>query len=205
MFVTISREYGAGGSTVARRVADTLGWRLVDNQLIEEVATRAGLSVEDIAVREERAPTFIERLARALAVATPELLGPDTVAAPEAEEARLVKITEQVVSDLCAEGDAVFVGRAAVAMLRDRADALHVRLVASPVHRATVVAQRLGVAPEEAAKRVRDVDAHRVRYHRQWYDRDWADPRNYHLTLNTEWLGIDRAAAIVAGAARGGG
>lgn len=205
MFVTISREYGAGGSTVARRVADTLGWRLVDNQLIEEVATRAGLSVEDIAVREERAPTFIERLARALAVATPELLGPDTVAAPEAEEARLVKITEQVVSDLCAEGDAVFVGRAAVAMLRDRADALHVRLVASPAHRATVVAQRLGVAPEEAAKRVRDVDAHRVRYHRQWYDRDWADPRNYHLTLNTEWLGIDRAAAIVAGAAGGGG
>jgi cytidylate kinase len=204
MYVTISREYGAGGSTVARRVAEELGWRLVDNQLIEEVAKRAGVSVDDVAGREERGPTFIERIARALAVATPELLGPDTVAAPEAEEERLVKITEQVVADLCAEGDTVFVGRAAVAMLGDRADALHVRLVASPAHRAGVVATRLGIPLDEATQRVRDTDAQRTRYHRQWYNRDWADARNYHLTLNTERLGIERSAAIVVAAVRGG-
>lgn len=204
MYVTISREYGAGGSTVARRVAETLGWRLVDNQLIEEVARRAGVSVDAVAGREERGPTFIERIARALAVATPELLGPETIAAPEAEEERLVKITEQVVADLCAEGDTVFVGRAAVAMLGDRADALHVRLVASPGHRAGVIATRLGIALDEAAQRVRDTDAQRTRYHQQWYHRDWADARNYHLTLNTELLGLDRSAAIVVAAVRGG-
>lgn len=202
MFVTMTREYGAGGSTVARRVAELLDWRLVDNELIEEVAKRAGVSTEVVAEREERAPTFIERLARALAMATPELLGPDTMAAPEAEEARLVKITEQVMADLCAEGDSVFVGRAAVAMLHDRADALHVRLVASAEHRATVIAARLGVSLEEAAKRVHDVDADRTRYHRQWYDRDWAEARNYHLTLNTEWLGLECSAHLVVVAAR---
>ena len=43
MIITISREYGAGGSAVARRVADALGWRVVDNELIDRVATRAGL------------------------------------------------------------------------------------------------------------------------------------------------------------------
>lgn len=204
MFVTITREYGAGGSTLARRVAELLDWRLVDNELIEEVAKRAGVSVEAVAEREERAPTFVERLARALAMATPELLGPDTIAAPEAEEARLVKVTEQVVTDLCAEGDAVFVGRAAVAMLHDRADALHVRLVASPEHRATVIAARLGVSPDEAAKRIREVDADRTRYHRQWYGRDWAEPRNYHMTLHTEWLGLEGAARLVVEAAGGG-
>jgi len=205
MFVTISREYGAGGSTVARRVAELLDWRLVDNQLIEEVAKRAGVSEEAVAEKEERAPTFIERIARALAVSTPELLGPDTVAAPEAEEARLVKITEQVVMELCAAGNTVFVGRAAVALLRGREDALHVRLVASPEHRAAVVAQRLDISLEEAAKRVRDVDTHRTRYHKQWYDREWAEARNYHLTLNTEWLGIERTAGVVVAAVRGEG
>ena len=205
MFVTISREYGAGGSTIARRVAEQLDWRLVDNQLIEEVAKRAGVSVDDIAEREERGPTLVERIARALAMATPELLGPHTVAAPEAEEERLVKITEQVVADLCAAGDTVFVGRAAVAMLGDRADALHVRLIASPAHRAGVVATRLGISVDEATQRVRDVDAQRTRYHQQWYRREWADARNYHLTLNTEWLGVERSAGIVVAAVRGEG
>lgn len=204
MFVTISREFGAGGSTVARLVAERLAWRLVDNELIEEVARRAGVSVDDVAEREERGPTFVERLARALAMATPELLGPGTVAAPEAEEQRLVKVTEQVVTDLCAEGNTVFVGRAAVSMLGDRADALHVRLVASPAHRATVVAARLGIPLEEATRRVHETDAQRARYHRQWYHRDWVDPRNYHMTLNTEWLGIERSAEIVVGAVNGG-
>jgi cytidylate kinase len=85
-------------------------------------------------------------------------------------------------------------------MLRDRADALHVRLVASPAHRASVIATRLGISLDEATQRVRDTDAQRTRYHRQWYNRDWADGRNYHLTLNTGWLGIERSAEIVASA-----
>lgn len=198
MFVTISREYGAGGSTVARLVADRLKWRLVDNQLIEEVARRAGVTPEEIAEKEERGPTFVERLARALAASTPELLGPDVIAIPEAEEARLVKITEQVVAEACGEGHAVLVGRAAVAVLAQRTDALHVRLVAPLPHRVEVISRRLGVDAEEAARRIKDVDTHRARYHKQYYDREWADARNYHLTVNTGMLGMTRSAEVIA-------
>lgn len=201
MLITVSREYGAGGSSVATRVAALLGWRLLDNQVVEEVAARAGMPVQDVAEREERGPSFVERLARALVASTPELLGPEPVAMPEADESRLVRLTEQVVAEATREGNAVLVGRAAVAVLGRREDALHVRLVASPSYRAGVVARRLGIDLEAAAKEIKDTDADRVRYHRQWYNRDWADPRNYHLTLNTEWLGIDRSAAIIAGAA----
>ncbi|HRP07345.1 MAG TPA: cytidylate kinase family protein, partial [Gemmatimonadales bacterium] len=103
MFITISREYGAGGSSVARLVADRLRWRLVDNQLVDEVARRAGLSAEDVAHRQERGPSFIERLARALATASPELMVPEDAELPEAAEVRLARITEQVVADACTE------------------------------------------------------------------------------------------------------
>jgi cytidylate kinase len=201
MFITISREFGAGGSSIARLVADALRWRLVDNQMVEEVARRAGLTVDDVARREERGPSFVERLARALASATPELLGAESAQPPEAEESRLVKLTEQVVTDACAEGHVVLVGRAAVALLGRREDALHVRLVADQEHRTLVVMERLGLGREEALRRVKEVDANRVRYHRLWYNRDWNEPHNYHLTLNTGWLGLDRSAELVVAAA----
>jgi cytidylate kinase len=71
MIITISREFGAAGGEVAKRLAHALGWTLVDNELIDEVAKRVGLPPEEVAEREERAPSFIERLTRTLASAMP--------------------------------------------------------------------------------------------------------------------------------------
>lgn len=201
MLITVSREYGAGGSSVARAVAEALGWQLIDNQLVDEVAARAGMTPQEVREKEERAPTFPERLARALVAATPELLVPSAATLPEAEEARLTRITEQVVAD-AARDHAVLVGRAASAVIGRRDGAMHVRLVGSTGWRAGEIAKRDGISSDEAMQRVKDVDAHRARYNRQYYGRDWADAHHYHLTLNTEWLGIDRAAAIVVAATR---
>lgn len=199
MLVTISREYGAGGSSLARLVSERLGWQLVDNQLVDKVAARAGLTTQEVRDLEERGPTFVERVARALMVATPELLTPASVELPEATEARLVRITEQVVAEAAVD-HAVLVGRAASAVIGRRKDALHVKLVASVPYRIGVVAIRLSITLEEAEKRVRDTDSHRARYHRQYYNRDWADPHAYHLVLNTEALGLPRSAGIVVAA-----
>ncbi|HEX3928585.1 MAG TPA: cytidylate kinase-like family protein [Gemmatimonadales bacterium] len=200
MMITISREYGAGGSFVAARVAEQLGWRVVDSQLLEEVAKRAGLTTDEVREREERGPTFVERLALALAAETPRVLGkaPDV---PEKEEARLVKITEQVLAEAAAD-HVVLVGRAAVAVIGDKENALHVKLVGSVEYRAQVIADREKLTFEEAQRRVRDVDAHRASYHRQYYSRDWTDPRNYHLVLNTGWLGPARAADVIVACIR---
>lgn len=201
MLITVSREYGAGGSSVARMVAERLGWRLVDNQLVEEIARRAGMTMAEAQERVERGPTFVERLARALSAATPELLAPSAVQPPEAEEARLQRITEQVVAD-AAEDHAVLVGRAAVAVVGQGQGALHVKLVGSPDYRAQIIADRLGISFEEAARKIRDVDAHRAEYHRRWYQRDWNDPRHYHLVINAGWLGLERAAELIVATVR---
>ena len=196
MLITISREYGAGGSTVARMIAERLGWRLVDNQLVEEIARRAGLTAAEAQERVERGPTFVERLSRALAAATPELLAPGAAQPPEAEEARLQRITEQVVAE-AAEDHAVLVGRAAVAVIGQREDAVHIKLVGSSDYRAQVVADRLGIALDDALRKIRDVDAHRTEYHRRWYQRDWTDPRTYHLVINVGWVGLEEAANLI--------
>ena len=204
MLITISRQFGAGGSEVAARVARALDWRLVDNELVERVAARAGLAPEDVAEREERVPTFIERLARTLVAATPELVVPPDAGgtASSLSEDDLVRVTELVVEEVAAEGRVVLVGRAAPAVLARERDAIHVKIVAPLEWRVRAAAKRLAVSLEEAAKVTEETDKMRARYHRQHYQRDWSDPALYHMMLNTAALGLDGAAEVLVARAR---
>ena len=204
MIITISRQYGAGGSEVARRVAAALGWRVVDNELVEEVAARAGLPAADVAEREERVPSFAERLARTLAASTPELFTAPAPGGtvPKLQEADLVRITETVVAEVAAKGRVVMVGRAAPAVLAREENSLHVKLVAPKPYRIQEAAQRLGVDPRKAEEILDETDAMRERYLRQFYRRNWNDPVNYHMILNTGALGHEGATEIIVGEAR---
>jgi cytidylate kinase len=197
MLITISRQFGAGGAQVARRVADALAWSVVDNELIGLVAERAGLSPEEVAKRDERVPSFVERLARTLVVSSQEFALPQPDQAALMPEPEIVKITEAVVREVAAQGRVVLVGRAASAVLSRRHDALHARVVASPSWRAVQVAEREKIDPAAAEKRVDEMDAQRARYHRQYYGRDWEDSVHYHIVLNTEMLGLGGAAEVL--------
>src|SRR3989442_6289194 len=97
--ITVTRQYGSGGSDVARLVAERLGWELVDNQFVEEVARRAGVPPAEVAQREERAPGLLERLARTLAVASPEMiLAQATVPRVEQDQATLLQSSVRVIA-----------------------------------------------------------------------------------------------------------
>lgn len=198
MLITISRQYGAGGSTVATLVARRLGWTVVDNELIDRVAARAGLPPKEVAAQEERAPGIIERIVLALASSSQELLTPESAQALKPlEEPKLVEVTEKVVEEYAAQGRVVLVGRAATAVLAGEHDAIHVRLVAAKAHRVDVVAARLGVDRATAEREIDTTDANRARYHREYYGRDWSDPTHFHLILNTEVLGNAGAAGLI--------
>ena len=107
--------------------------------------------------RVERGPTFVERLIRALAASNPELLTPASVQPPEAEDARLKEITEQVVAE-SASNHAVLVGRAAGAVIGRRDDALHVKLVGTLEYRRHAAAA--GALRRGAARRPAVLDQH---------------------------------------------
>lgn len=198
MLITISRQYGAGGSTIAALVAKRLGWTVVDNELIDRVAARAGLSPKEVAAQEERAPGIIERIVLALAASSQEILTPASAQALKPlDEPKLVEVTEKVVEEYAAEGRVVLVGRAATAVLAGEHDAIHVRLVAAKAHRIEVVAARLGVDRATAEGEIDRTDTNRARYHREYYGRDWSDPTHFHLILNTGVLGNEGAAGLI--------
>src|SRR3989442_9530 len=114
--ITITRQYASGGSEVARLVAAELGWDVIDNEFVDEVARRAGLPPDAVAQREERAPGLLERLAHTLAAGSPEMfIATAGVPRVEPDEAAIVQVTERVIAEAAAQGRIVLVGRVAPA------------------------------------------------------------------------------------------
>jgi cytidylate kinase len=199
--ITISRMYGSGGSDVAARVAQQLGWSLLDNAFVDAVAERLGVSASEVEAREERTPSLVERLASALAVASPEILPPPTEQLPPSEE-RLADVTRRIIEEAVARGHAVLVGRGAQSVLARRAGVLHVFCYAPREALVRRVAERRGVSLAEAEKNVDEINKQRDQYVRTTFKRSWKAPENYHLCVNTEWLGIEGAADLIVNAAR---
>jgi cytidylate kinase len=202
MLITISRQFMTGGSDVAVLVAEALGWTVIDRAFIDAVAERSGYSTEDVEALEESVPTFMERFAQSSALSLPEFL----ISAPRALEgpaaATLAHVTRGVVEELADREKVVIVGRAADAVLARERDAIHVRLVASREWRVQQTMQRMGLDEEQAGITVNEHDLNRERYHREFFGRDWNDPVNYHLVLNTELLGFEGAADLIVARAR---
>ncbi len=200
--ITISRMYGSGGSEVARLVADELGWALLDNAVVDAVAERIGATPAEVASREERLPSMVERLASAMALSSQEWISPITDAKLPPSDERLVEVTRRVVEEAVARGPLVVVGRGAQSMLAARSDALHVFCYAPrPALVARAVA-REKLSPEEAAKLVDDTNKHREEWVRKHWSRSWRAHENYHMSLDTEWFGIGPAAELIVRVAR---
>jgi len=197
--ITITRQYGAGGSEVARRVAARLGWTVVDKEVVSAVAAQAGLPADEVAAHEERVPSLIVRLGRALASSAPEMFVPAPAATAELEEDRLVAVTERVIREAAAHGRVVLVGRGAQAILAaaQEKDALHVLVTAPREVRIGATMERLGCSAQEAAHTADTTDADRDRYVHRHYGQHRGDLANFHLVVNTALLGFDGTVDVI--------
>lgn len=202
MLITISRQYLAGAPAVADRVAEALGWTVVDDEFVGAIAEKSGLSKEDVESLEERVPTFLERFAQSSALSFPEFLVSTPFAIEEPDSVKLAHVTKELVEELARRHRIVMIGRAAAAILARERDVLHVRLVASRDHRIGLAMHEHGMGEAEAAAFLDERDLARARYHKENYGRDWNDPVHYHMVLNTELLGTDGAADLVIARAR---
>jgi cytidylate kinase len=200
--ITISRMYGSGGSEVAERVAQALGWSLFDNAMIDAVAERSGLTRAEVSAQDERVPSMAERVAAALSLASPEMMPPVPSGPMETTEERIVAVTRRVIEEAVQIGPAVFVGRGAQCLLAERTDALHVFCFAPRSTLRAYEMQKSNVGSAEADRRVADINKQREQYVKRHWNRNWLAHENYHLCVNTGWLGIDGAAELVLEAAR---
>jgi cytidylate kinase len=200
--VTISRQYGSGGSEVAERVARALGWKLYDNAVVEEVAQRLRMTPAEVSAREERVPSLVERMATAMALGVPEMMPMVGDLAAQPSEERMMMMTRRVIEDAVRAGPAVLVGRGAQCMLAARTDALHVFCYAPMEELVRYAVEVLDIPFGEAERKVTEMNHQREEWVKQHFKRDWRDLANYDLCLNTARLGLDGAAELVTLVAR---
>lgn len=200
--VTVSRLYRSGGSEVAALVAKELGWALLDNSVIDAVAARLGITASEVAAREERVPSWVERLAEALTLGSHDWLPAASAARRGPTDEQLVEVTRHIVDEAIARGPLVMVGRGAQSMLAERSDALHVFCYSPRAALITRAMELDRLGSEEAAQLVDDTNAQREQWVRKHWGRAWRDYSNYHISLNTAWLGIPNAARLISSAAR---
>ena len=201
--ITVSRMYGSGGSEVAARVAAALGWALLDNAMVDAVAERLGMTADEVSAREERVPSLAERLAQTLALGSPELHTPISNPVIVPTEDRMFEVTRRVIAEAAARGPAVIVGRGAQMMLGARGDALHVFCVAPFADLVDRARTRLRPGERRRPERiVEEMNRNREQYVERHWGRSWRAAENYHLSVNTSWLGVDGAAELVEQVAR---
>jgi len=200
--ITISRQYGSGGSEVAVRLASALGWAIYDNAVGEEVAPRLRMTPAEVSAREERVPSLVERMATAMALGAPEMMPMVGDLAAQPSEERMVLMTRRVIEDAVRAGPVVLVGRGAQCMLASRTDALHVFCYAPFEELVRYAVEVLDVPFPEAAKKVTEMNRHREEYVKHHFKRDWRDFANYDLCVNTARLGLDGSADLATRLAR---
>ncbi len=182
--ITVSREYGAGGGEVARRLADTLGWDLLDHALLHEAA-----AVEQLPDAEW------ERLdEKALSVADRFRLHPP--------HQKYIHGIAEAARKAAARGRVVLVGRGTRHLLGDAADAFHLRLVAPREWRAARMARLEGWSLEQAQARCLEVDRTRERFTRYFFGIRSLHPDQYDLVVNSGRMPLDEVVACVAAVVR---
>jgi CMP/dCMP kinase len=197
--VTIARETGAGGADVGRLVAARLGADLVDASLIDEVARRLQLPRDEVEDRDEQPSSLVERLLRGLALAQGPMGVDGTLATdvPRDPYDAIVRLTAQVIGESARTGSAVIVGRGAGFVLAGMPGAVHVFLSAPVAVRARRLATLWDVDEATARHRLQADDARRRAYVREVHGREWRDPQNYDLAIDTGRVSFEQATELI--------
>jgi cytidylate kinase len=189
--IAISRETGAGGGAVARMVGQRLGWKVYDHELLEAIAHRMELPVDDVRAFDELAPSAVQDWLLPLRE--------EHYAPQEAYLDHLAKLIEAIGR----AGDSVLVGRGAGFML-PRETTLSIRIIAPLRIRSLRLAERMGVSVRTARRAAKDLDRRRAQFDRTMHRTVSVDPHNYDMVLDSHSMGLDIATEVIARAVEAG-
>ena len=187
--ITVEREYGSRGAEFAHHLAERLGWRLVDQCLIEEIAQKAGVTKKLAERCDERLDPWYYRFGKAFWHGSLERMPalPDTQVF---DSERMVEFVREYLECLAKEGNVVIVGRGAAAVLARVPGAFHIFVYASQWRKVLWFEETFPDHAREAEQELLATDRRRAAYIRRFYDQDWTDRRLYHLMMNS-CMGFD--------------
>ena len=189
--ITISRQFGSGGRTIGRQVANQLGIPFYDKELVEQIALESGFAPNFVEEHGEHAPGR-SRLAYAFAnQGVPGIMNGLSTAD------FLWSIQCSVIQQLAEQGPCVIVGRNADYILKDRKDVLDVYIHADMDFRADRIVRLYGESEKSPTTRLQEKDKRRQINYQHYTGRTWGNAENYHISLNSGVLGIESCVDII--------
>ena len=189
--ITISREFGSGGHTIGRMVAEKLGIPFYDKELVDHIAVESGFAPKFIEEHGEHSPTKSLFSYAFAPQGVPGIMNGLSAAD------FLWNIQCSVILQLADKGPCVIVGRNADYILKDRNDALHIFTSADTAFRANRIVKRYGESDKSPEARLNEKDKRRRVNYQHYTGRTWGMSQNYDLCLDTSTLGIDQCVDII--------
>ena len=194
--ITISRQFGAGGRTLGNMVAQKIGYRFLDDQIIQEIAEHAKVTRDTVISMEKDAGGAISRMISSL-------LSRDYMDRLTGEgkgyldEEVYVQALYEVMAKLASEGDVVLIGRGGQYILDKFEGAFHVLLVANFEDRVTFMQKHYKLAESKAEATVASAEKRRINLYRKFGKEDYNDPIHYHLVLNMSRVSLEKGVDLV--------
>lgn len=196
--ITVSREFGSGGRSIGKMLAEKLNLKYYDKELVKQISMETGFD-----------PQFIEEhgeYAQGKSILS-YIFGQAGMSYPGAMNGMtsadfLWCMQRKVILDIAEKTPCVIVGRCADYILREREDALHVFIHAPKAQRAERIVKLYGESDVAPEKRLEDKDARRKVNYRHFTGGEWGAARNYHISLDSGALGLETCVEIIADAFR---
>ncbi|MBQ0000902.1 MAG: cytidylate kinase-like family protein [Clostridiales bacterium] len=193
MIITISREYGAGGHSIGKKVAEALGIEIYDKDIVRETVASSGLE-EQLVKKEEEERSTAENIWRIISSYSGPTYNDTQDEIHELQKAIILKFAKK--------GPCVVIGRCADVILKEAGfETLNVFIYADDVHCAMRASEMNDMKNATELKKLMDKkNASRQAYYHHYTGKKWGDARNYDLALNSGTLGYDQCVKMIVDA-----
>ena len=194
--ITVSRQFGAGGITVGEIVAQKLGYRFYDNEIIQMLAKEAKVSTHWVEDLEKEAGGAMQKfISQIVPKSMVERILDDKRG--YIDEEIYVDLLHLIIKKIADDGNAVIIGRGGQYILAGQPDVYHILLVADKLDRIKFIEEKYGLRPKKAVQTVNFDDKRRVNLYRKFGKEDYEHPIHYQLVINTSKISRKKAADLV--------
>jgi peroxiredoxin/cytidylate kinase len=198
--VTISRQIGSEGDEIALKICKTLGYSYFDKNMMYDAAKKMGISDGHIADYSEdlyKIKSLVDKiLGRKRLVAT--TLKENTAIRKTLEEEKCLEVVQTVINNLAGRGEMVIVGRGGQAILKNKSNVFHIRIIAPLEFRIKRLMEKEKIGRDEALKLIDENDKAVAEYLYGFYGINWDEPLNYNLVLNTANIDLETASKAIS-------
>ncbi|WP_419659222.1 hypothetical protein Dvar_81080 [Desulfosarcina variabilis str. Montpellier] len=194
--ITISRQFGAGGVTLGKMVADELGYTFADSDIIQRVAKEANVSTNWVESFEKEAGSKLSRFVSSMVSKRwlDRILGDER---GYLDEQIYLDYLVLIIAQFADEGDVVILGRGSQYILNDHPDAFHVLLVDDLENRINFMMKQYDLSRKKAERMVENEDQRRINLYKRLGKSDFESPRLYHLVLNMGKTDLQTAKGMI--------